>query len=141
MPFDSDEANPLDQLLGFRLLDISGHGDRLIAINSPCHLLQHPNKAIWMVPEPEQTDASETPRGQCLDISAALQQANLTGYSEAKAIFFDPRVPRPPLSGPEPSPISELSSDGLLSREGIEKSEDPQTIVEVWDLVVSALTA
>ena len=49
--FPVSEAYPemLDQLLALRLLDLSQHGDRLIAVRTPSHLLKHPNKVTWFI--------------------------------------------------------------------------------------------
>jgi glycosyltransferase involved in cell wall biosynthesis len=49
--FPLSEAYPemLDQLLALRLLDLTQHGDRLIAVRTPSHLLRHPNKVTWFI--------------------------------------------------------------------------------------------
>lgn len=39
----------LDQLLALRLLDLTQHGDRLIAVRTPSHLLRHPRKVTWFI--------------------------------------------------------------------------------------------
>jgi glycosyltransferase involved in cell wall biosynthesis len=49
--FPISEVYPemLDQLLALRLLDLTQHGDRLIAVRTPSHLLRHPNKVAWFI--------------------------------------------------------------------------------------------
>jgi len=48
-PFGEAYPDILDQLLALRLLDLSQHGDRLIAVRTPSHLLKHPNKVTWFI--------------------------------------------------------------------------------------------
>src|SRR6185436_8465080 len=49
LPFESDYRNYLSQMLAFRLLDLSSHGDLLITSRPPSHLLQHPRKVVWFI--------------------------------------------------------------------------------------------
>src|SRR5580704_12978703 len=48
-PMSERYSEMLDQLLALRLLDLSQHGDRLITIRTPSHLLKHPNKVAWFI--------------------------------------------------------------------------------------------
>jgi glycosyltransferase involved in cell wall biosynthesis len=48
-PLSERYGELLDQLLAFRLMDLTQHGDRLIAIRTPAHLLKHPNKVVWFI--------------------------------------------------------------------------------------------
>lgn len=48
-PLSERYGELLDQLLAFRLIDLTQHGDRLIAIRTPAHLLKHPNKVVWFI--------------------------------------------------------------------------------------------
>jgi glycosyltransferase involved in cell wall biosynthesis len=49
LPFSESSDEILDQLLALRLLDLTEHGDRLIAVRTPSHLLKHPNKVTWFI--------------------------------------------------------------------------------------------
>ncbi len=49
LPFDPDPTVILEQLLAFRLLDLSHRGDHLIAIRYPSYLLRHPFKTVWFI--------------------------------------------------------------------------------------------
>ena len=49
IPFDSHYPELLDQMLALRLLDVTAHGDRLIAIRTPSYLLRHPAKVLWFI--------------------------------------------------------------------------------------------
>ena len=48
-PFSESITEILDQLLALRLLDLTEHGDRLIAVRTPSHLLKHPKKVTWFI--------------------------------------------------------------------------------------------
>src|SRR5271165_3948311 len=48
-PFSESRAEILGQLLALRLLDLTEHGDRLIAVRTPSHLLKHPKKITWFI--------------------------------------------------------------------------------------------
>jgi glycosyltransferase involved in cell wall biosynthesis len=48
-PFSESCIEILDQLLALRLLDLTEHGDRLIAVRTPSHLLKHPKKITWFI--------------------------------------------------------------------------------------------
>ncbi|MEZ5351936.1 MAG: glycosyltransferase family 4 protein [Bryobacteraceae bacterium] len=46
----SEEPNALlEQMAAFRLIDLSQHGDRLITVRTPAHLLRHPRKVSWFI--------------------------------------------------------------------------------------------
>jgi glycosyltransferase involved in cell wall biosynthesis len=49
LPVSEKHTELLDQLLALRLLDLAQHGDRLIAVRTPSHLLKHPNKVAWFI--------------------------------------------------------------------------------------------
>ncbi len=48
-PISEQYPEMLEQLLALRLLDLTQHGDRLIAVRTPSHLLRHPDKAVWFI--------------------------------------------------------------------------------------------
>jgi hypothetical protein len=48
MPFDPDPDLLWTQLLAFRLTDVSDVGELLVATGTPCHLLRHPRKVLWL---------------------------------------------------------------------------------------------
>jgi glycosyltransferase involved in cell wall biosynthesis len=49
IPFSSNVEEMADQMIGLRLLDLRGCGERLIAIRTPSYLLRHPNKILWFI--------------------------------------------------------------------------------------------
>jgi len=48
-PISESYSEMLEQLLAMRLLDLSQHGERLIAVRTPSHLLKHPSKVVWFI--------------------------------------------------------------------------------------------
>ena len=48
-PFSDNPNHILEEMLAFRLIDLSQHGDRLITIRTPAHLLRHPQKVSWFI--------------------------------------------------------------------------------------------
>ncbi|HMF00795.1 MAG TPA: glycosyltransferase family 4 protein [Terriglobia bacterium] len=49
LPFIDRPEDLFDQILAFRLIDVSSACDRLIAIRPPAHVLPHPNKVLWFI--------------------------------------------------------------------------------------------
>ena len=48
IPFDRDPDALWTQLLAFRLTDVGEWCELLIATGTPCHLLRHPRKILWL---------------------------------------------------------------------------------------------
>jgi hypothetical protein len=99
-PFSRASPDVLNQMLAFRLLDLSDRTEHLIALHSPSSLLKHPRKTIWLhQPWPETT--------------AALASADQCGFREARRLFttsaaaaqilrqnnLNPQVLYPPIPG------------------------------------------
>ena len=101
IPFDSHYPELLDQMLALRLLDVSAHGDRLIAIRTPSYLLRHPAKVLWFIHHhrgaydlwgtPYQ-DIPDTPGGR--RIREAIVSADNLAFGEARAVFTNSGVVR-----------------------------------------------
>jgi glycosyltransferase involved in cell wall biosynthesis len=49
LPFVETMDEMLDQMLSYRLLDLTDSADRLIAFRPPAYLLRHPNKVLWFI--------------------------------------------------------------------------------------------
>lgn len=49
IPVDSSADKLPAQLLGLRLWDFTGYGDRLIAVRTPSYLVKHHNKVVWFL--------------------------------------------------------------------------------------------
>jgi glycosyltransferase involved in cell wall biosynthesis len=101
IPFDSHYPELLDQMLAVRLLDVSSHGDRLIAIRTPSYLLRHPAKVLWFIHHhrgaydlwgtPYQ-DIPDTPGGRRL--REAIVSADNLAFGESRAVFTNSGVVR-----------------------------------------------
>jgi glycosyltransferase involved in cell wall biosynthesis len=49
LPFVDRAEDLFDQILSFRLIDLSASCDRLITFRPPAHVLPHPNKVVWFI--------------------------------------------------------------------------------------------
>jgi glycosyltransferase involved in cell wall biosynthesis len=49
LPFVDRPDDLFDQILAFRLIDLSTTCDRLIALRPPAYVLPHPNKVLWFI--------------------------------------------------------------------------------------------
>ena len=99
LPFSSTYSDILEQTLAFRLIDLSEHGDRLIAVRTPSHLLRHPFKLLWFIHHHRTAydlwgtryqDFPNTPEGICY--RDAIRRADSVGFSEARRIFCNSKV-------------------------------------------------
>jgi glycosyltransferase involved in cell wall biosynthesis len=99
LPFYSHYPEMLEQMLALRLLDISEHGDRLIAIRTPSYLLRHPSKALWFIHHhrgaydlwgTRYQDIPNTPEG--LGYREAIFRSDDVAFGEATRIFTNSRT-------------------------------------------------
>ncbi len=49
LPFVDDKSTMVDQILSYRLLDLTESADCLIGIRPPAYMLRHPNKKLWFI--------------------------------------------------------------------------------------------
>ncbi|HEY2017601.1 MAG TPA: glycosyltransferase family 4 protein [Bryobacteraceae bacterium] len=122
-PLSEKYPELLDQLLAFRLMDLTQHGDRLITIRTPAHLLKHPSKVVWFIHHyrsaydlwgTKYQGIPDTPEG--LAYRDAIIAADNVGLREASGLFCNSAVVRdrlkkfngvtaevlyPPLSDPD----------------------------------------
>jgi glycosyltransferase involved in cell wall biosynthesis len=99
LPFSSDYKQIMDQMLAIRLLDVSAHGDRLIAIRPPSYLLSHPNKILWFIHHhrtaydlwgTKYQDIPDTPEGHTY--RDAIVHGDNVAFQESKRIFCNSEV-------------------------------------------------
>ena len=98
-PFSDDSSDMLEQLIAMRLIDLSEHGDRLITIRTPSHLLRHPKKITWFIHHYRsaydlwgtkyQTIPSTTEGDTCRQ---AIISADNVGLREAAKVFCNSGV-------------------------------------------------
>lgn len=134
-PLSEKYPELLEQLLAFRLMDLSQHGDRLITIRTPAHLLKHPRKFVWFIHHfrgaydlwgTKYQGIPDTPEG--VAYRDAIISADNVGLGEAAGLFCNSAVVRdrlkkfngltaevlyPPLSDPERF-YSDATGDYLL---------------------------
>jgi glycosyltransferase involved in cell wall biosynthesis len=49
LPFRLHTEGMPSRLAGMRLFDVAEHGDRMIAVRYPAHVLRHPQKVVWFI--------------------------------------------------------------------------------------------
>ena len=98
LPFYSYTPEMLQQMLAFRLMDISCSADRLIAIRTPSYIIPHPNKVVWFIHHHRPAyDLWGTPYGmeptpENLSIREAIIRADNLYLREAKRIYTNSKV-------------------------------------------------
>ena len=79
LPYQPTDADPVEQALGFRMLDLAECAgtriDRLIALGEPAHALLHPHKTLWSV-------------GSCRGKLGGLERADAQYRREARKIYY-----------------------------------------------------
>lgn len=99
LPFNEHHTALLDNLLSYRLMDLTNSADRLIAIRPPAHSLRHPNKVVWFIhhirgyydlAETEYSSVPLSAGGRAL--RAALRWHDTTALGEARAVFTNSAV-------------------------------------------------
>jgi glycosyltransferase involved in cell wall biosynthesis len=99
LPFSPRWEDWLEQMLAFRLIDLSQHGDLLIAIRPPSYLLRHPNKVLWFIHHLRSAydlwgtryqDLPYSPEG--LRHREAVMRADGVALAEAKKVYCNSHV-------------------------------------------------
>ncbi len=92
LPFVRDPQKLAEQLLAYRMLDLSSSTERLITFDTPACFLSHPNKWIVITSAYRALSAS-LPIGfsqvRYEGIDRKLVRAQQVAFSEAEAILFD----------------------------------------------------
>ncbi|MGB9619734.1 MAG: glycosyl transferase family 1, partial [Armatimonadota bacterium] len=98
-PFSSDYRDLPHQALALRLIDVSQHGDRLIAIRPLSYLLKHPYKIVWFIHHHRDAydlwgtryqDVPTTPYG--VGLRSLLLSADQAGLGEARKLFCNSKT-------------------------------------------------
>ena len=99
IPFCSQFRDMPAQMLALRLLDVSRHGERMIAIRPPAYLLRHPAKVLWFIHHhrgaydlwgTEYQDLPDTPEG--LAYREFIVKSDHLAFSEARSIYTNSAV-------------------------------------------------
>jgi len=101
LPFNEGPDRLLENILAYRLMDLSAHADRLVAIRPPSHSIIHPNKVVWFIhhlrgyydlAETKYASAPDNASGRAL--RAALRRHDTQALNEARAVFTNSGVVR-----------------------------------------------
>ena len=99
LPFVDRPEDLFDQILAFRLIDVSEACDRLVAIRPPAHVLPHPNKVLWFIHHirslydlwaSSYRFVPDNPAGRA--VRAAMMDLDTRTLREARHIFANSQV-------------------------------------------------
>ena len=99
LPFIDRPDILLDQILAFRLMDLSDCCDLLIALRPPAHVLPHPNKVLWFIHHirslydlwnSSYAMVPDDPAGRAL--RKAVMDLDTKTIQEAKRVFTNSKV-------------------------------------------------
>lgn len=99
LPFHDWYPEMPARMAGLRLFEVADHGDRLIAIRYPAHLLRHPQKVVWFIHHYRAAfDLWGTKYAAVPDDAVGVRYRELfraadnRGLGEAKRLFSNSRV-------------------------------------------------
>lgn len=99
LPFVESPDDMFDQMLSYRLLDVSESADRLVAFRPPAYLLRHPHKVLWFIHHirayydlwgTDYCGIPDTPRHQAF--RQRLMDVDQVGLEEATQIFTNSQI-------------------------------------------------
>jgi glycosyltransferase involved in cell wall biosynthesis len=98
LPFHADYQTMLEQMTALRLLDLSGYGDRLIAMRTPSYLVKHHSKVVWFIHHHRPafdlwgTEYQDVPANACgIGYREAFRSADNVALRESAAVFVNSR--------------------------------------------------
>jgi glycosyltransferase involved in cell wall biosynthesis len=134
IPVDTHSNRLPAQLVGLRMWDFTGHGDRLIAVRTPSYLIKHHSKVVWFLHHHRPaydlwaTHPDVADDGAGREFRRMMFASDETALSEAHALFtnsqrvtdrlqnyngLDSEVLYPPLGGDE-QPAGGPAGDHLV---------------------------
>jgi glycosyltransferase involved in cell wall biosynthesis len=93
IPFLDDPAQIPTQMVGLRMWNFTGHGDRLIAVRTPSYLVRHHSKVVWFLHHQRpvydmwDTHACLPPDPDSREFRRMMFAADDVALSECKRIF------------------------------------------------------
>jgi hypothetical protein len=117
IPFDRDPDVVWEQLFALRLTNVSDVGELLVATGTPCHLLRHRRKVLWLTEHYPWLEDGSTALG-------SLGVADHQACGESDAVFA----------------VSEPLCDRVARSSGRAVKPLPPPPNGSWDRVVAALT-
>ncbi len=98
LPVHSTAADLPKQLVGMRLHDLTGHGDRLITIRTPAHLVRHHDKVAWFIhhhrPSYDQWDEYRdvADDGSGWEFRRMMHASDEVAFAECRRVFTNSRT-------------------------------------------------
>lgn len=99
LPFVETMDDMFDQMMSYRLLDLSESADRLVAFRPPAYLLKHPNKVLWFIHHirayydlwgSDYCGIPDTPKNRAF--RQRLMDVDQVGLGEARHIFTNSQI-------------------------------------------------
>ena len=99
LPFVESMDNMFDQMLSYRLLDMTESADRMIAFRPPAYLLKHPHKILWFIHhfrafydlwDSGYCGIENTPKNNAF--RSRLMDSDAVGLRESKHIFTNSQI-------------------------------------------------
>ena len=99
LPFVESMDTMLDQMLSYRLFDLTDSADRLIAFRPPAYLLRHPHKILWFIHHvrayydlwgSDYCGIPDTARNRAF--RARLMDVDQVGLAESQTIFTNSQI-------------------------------------------------
>ncbi len=99
LPFVESMDDMLDQMLSYRLLDLTDSADRLVAFRPPAYLLRHPHKVLWFIHHvrayydlwgSDYCGIPDNPRTRAF--RQRLMDADQVGLAEAQQVFTNSQI-------------------------------------------------
>jgi glycosyltransferase involved in cell wall biosynthesis len=94
LPFEEKKSAMFEQMISYRMLDLTESCDRLITTRSPAHLLRHPNKVAWFIHHFRafhdlwgKTDCNSRPDAATTAFCQRLIEADTVALSEARSLY------------------------------------------------------
>jgi len=94
LPFINDTEKLLEQIVTYRLINLTATADKVITLNPPAHVLQHPNKINWFIKDWDSyfgiknyRDGSGSGSLQQDSIYQQIDTVNSRTLKEAKKLF------------------------------------------------------
>jgi glycosyltransferase involved in cell wall biosynthesis len=99
LPFVESMDDMLDQMMSYRLLDLTESADRLVAFRPPAYLLRHPHKLLWFIHHfrayydlwgSDYCGIPDTARNRAF--RARLMDVDQVGLSESQHVFTNSQI-------------------------------------------------
>lgn len=99
LPYVESMDEMLDQMLSYRLLDMTASADRMVAFRPPAYLLRHPHKILWFIHHfrayydlwgSQYCGLPDTPKNRAF--RQRIMDADQVGLEESQQIFTNSQI-------------------------------------------------